>query len=237
MPVCGRRQEARRAAGAGKGRAARIDDNPTMDLRREAGILSRFYAARKPGSVRAWPHPREAAEGMLFFENADERVTTRKILDFSISWKTLTSQYYEFLSKVVGDPIMKQRFRLMASEERDHRKILRKYRRELCGKGETLMTEDEVRGQRARFTFLEVNDRPTLQVAVDCVLAAESESNRFFTVASGKIENREGRIFLRLLAEEGLIHRSMVDELMEYANSRDIRFSKNSAAIAQAARR
>jgi rubrerythrin len=174
---------------------------------------------------------------MLFFENADERVTTRKILDFSISWKTLTSQYYEFLSKVVGDPIMKQRFRLMASEERDHRKILRKYRRELCGKGESLLTEDEVKGQRTRFTFLEVNDRPTLQVAVDCILAAESESSRFFTVASGKIENREGRIFLRLLAEEGLIHRSMVDELMEYANSRDVRFSKNSAAIAQAARR
>jgi hypothetical protein len=29
----------------------------------------------------------------------------------------------------------------------------------------------------------------------------------------------------------------MVDELMEYADSRDIRFSKNSAAIAAAARR
>ena len=39
---------------------------------------------------------------------------TRKILDFSIHWKTLTSQYYEFLSKVVTDPIMKQRFRLIS---------------------------------------------------------------------------------------------------------------------------
>ncbi len=174
---------------------------------------------------------------MLFFDTADERVTTRRILDFSISWKTLTSQYYEFLSKVVGDPIMKQRFRLMASEERDHRKILRKYRRELCGRGESTLTEDDVMVQRSRFTFLEVNDRPTLQVAIDCIMESENESNRFFTHASGKIENREGRIFLRLLAEEGLIHRSMVEELMEYANSRDIRFSKNSAAIAAAARR
>lgn len=174
---------------------------------------------------------------MLFFDTADERVTTRRILDFSISWKTLTSQYYEFLSKVVGDPIMKQRFRLMASEERDHRKILRKYRRELCGRGESTLTDDDVMVQRSRFTFLEVNDRATLQVAIDCIMESENESNRFFTHASGKIENREGRIFLRLLAEEGLIHRSMVEELMEYANSRDIRFSKNSAAIAAAARR
>lgn len=173
----------------------------------------------------------------LFFDTADDRVTTKRILDFAISWKTLTSQYYEFLSKVVGDPIMKQRFRLMASEERDHRKILRKYRRELCGRGETTLTEDDVKSQRTRFTFLEVNDRPTLQVAVDCITEAEKESNRFFTLASGKIENREGRIFLRLLAEEGLIHRSMVEELMEYADSRDVRFSKNSAAIAAAAKR
>ena len=162
---------------------------------------------------------------------------TKKILDLSIYWKTLTSQYYEFLSKVVGDPIMKQRFRLMASEERDHRKILRKYRRELCGRGESTLTGEDVEGQRTRFTFLEVNDRATLQVAVDCILEAENESNRFFTIASGKIENREGRIFLRLLAEEGLIHRSMVEELMEYADGREVRFSKNSAAIAAAARR
>ena len=179
----------------------------------------------------------EKPEPMLFFDAAEDRVTTRRILDFSISWKTLTSQYYEFLSKVVGDPIMKQRFRLMASEERDHRKILRKYRRELCGRGDSTLTEDDVRTQKLRFTFLEVNDRATLQVAVDCILEAENESNRFFTLASGKIENREGRIFLRLLAEEGLIHRSMVDELMEYADSREVRFSKNSAAIAAAARR
>ena len=63
------------------------------------------------------------------------------------------------------------------------------------------------------------------------------QSNRFFNQASSRIDNREGRIFLRLLAEEGLIHRSMVEELMEYANSREIKFSKNSAAIAAAARR
>jgi len=174
---------------------------------------------------------------MMFFDSGSEKDTTRRILDFSIAWKTLTSQYYEFLSKVVGDPIMKQRFRLMASEERDHRKILRKYRRELCGRADSVLHEDDVRQMRTWFTFLEVNDRPTLQVAVECILKAEGRSNQFFTLASGKVENREGRIFLRLLAEEGLVHRSMVEELLEYADSRDIRFSKNSAAIAQAARR
>lgn len=162
---------------------------------------------------------------------------TRKILDLSIYWKTLTSQYYEFLSKVVSDPIMKQRFRLMASEERDHRKILRKYRRELIGSAAINLDEAEKVRLRGHFQFEEVKDRATMDQAVDCIVKAEERSNRFFNQASSRIDNREGRIFLRLLAEEGLIHRSMVDDLMEYANSREIRFSKNSAAIAAAARR
>jgi rubrerythrin len=208
-----------------------------VDKRDPAGILIGFYPVSARGLAMQTMAVEAAPVPILFFDSVDERITTKRILDFSISWKTLTSQYYEFLSKVVGDPIMKQRFRLMASEERDHRKILRKYRRELCGRGETTLTEDDVRTQRVRFTFLEVNDRATLQVAVDCIVEAEYESNRFFTLASGKIENREGRIFLRLLAEEGLIHRSMVEELMEYADSREVRFSKNSAAIAAAAKR
>jgi rubrerythrin len=162
---------------------------------------------------------------------------TRKILDLSIYWKTLTSQYYEFLSKVVSDPIMKQRFRLMASEERDHRKILRKYRRELVGSSQIQLDDEEKRQLKDRFVFLEVKDRESMDVAVQCILKAEERSNRFFNQASSRIDNREGRIFLRLLAEEGLIHRSMVEELMEYANAREVRFSKNSAAIAAAARR
>jgi rubrerythrin len=168
---------------------------------------------------------------------ASDDTDTKKILDLSIYWKTLTSQYYEFLSKVVSDPIMKQRFRLMASEERDHRKILRKYRRELVGSSQVDLQDLEKKQLKDNFTFLEVKDRPSMDVAVECIRKAEERSHRFFNQASSRIDNREGRIFLRLLGEEGLIHKSMVDDLMEYADARDVRFSKNSAAIAAAARR
>ena len=167
----------------------------------------------------------------------NDTADTKKILDLSIHWKTLTSQYYEFLSKVVSDPIMKQRFRLMASEERDHRKILRKYRRELVGRGQVDLTSEEKLQLKEHFVFLEVKDRESMDIAVKCILKAESRSTHFFNQASSRIDNREGRIFLRLLAEEGLIHRSMVEDLMEYADAREVRFSKNSAAIAAAARK
>ena len=116
-------------------------------------------------------------------------------------------------------------------------KILRKYRRELVGSSHIDLEDDEKRKLKERFVFLEVKDRESMDVAVQCILKGEERSNRFFNQASSRIDNREGRIFLRLLAEEGLIHRSMVEELMEYANAREVRFSKNSAAIAAAARR
>ena len=167
----------------------------------------------------------------------EDRVTTHKILDTAIFWKTLTSHYYEFLSKVVVDPIMKQRFRMMGTEERDHRKILRKYRRDLCGSKPATLEEREGRALRDKFTFDEVNNRVALDIAVDCIVKAEERSYIFFTHASKCIDSREGRIFLRLLAEEGLVHKSMVEQLMEYASRKEIKFSKNSAAIAAAARR
>ncbi len=167
----------------------------------------------------------------------DERVSTSKVLDTAVEWKTLTAHYYEFLSKVVVDPIMKQRFRLMGTEERDHRKILRKYRRDLCGSSSCPLPEREALALRDRFVFDEVNNRPALERAVEAMVSAEERSFTFFTNASKCIESREGRIFLRLLAEEGLVHKSMVEQLMEYAAHKEIRFSKNSAAIAAAARR
>ena len=167
----------------------------------------------------------------------EERISTHKILDTTILWKTLTSHYYEFLSKVVVDPILKQRFRMMGTEERDHRKILRKYRRDLCGSKPQALSEREQRALRDKFVFDEVNTRDALEIAVECMLHAEERSYVFFSHASKCIDSREGRIFLRLLAEEGLVHKSMVEHLMEYAEQKEIRFSKNSAAIAAAARR
>jgi rubrerythrin len=167
----------------------------------------------------------------------EERVSTARVLDAAIEWKTLTSHYYEFLSKVVVDPIMKQRFRLMGTEERDHRKILRKYRRDLCGTPYTPLPDRERLALRERFIYDEVNNRPALTRAVEALLKAEERSYVFFSHASKSIDSREGRIFLRLLAEEGLVHKSMVEQLMEYASRKEIRFSKNSAAIAAAARR
>ena len=167
----------------------------------------------------------------------EDRVTTHKILDTAIFWKTLTSHFYEFLSKVVVDPIIKQRFRLMGTEERDHRKILRKYRRDLCGSTPNSLADRESRALRDKFVYDEINNRVALDVAVDSILKAEERSYVFFTHASKCIDSREGRIFLRLLAEEGLVHKSMVEQLMEYASQKEIKFSKNSAAIAAAARR
>jgi rubrerythrin len=155
-----------------------------------------------------------------------EKPSTAKLLDLAIFWKTQTSGYYEFLGRAVGDPILKQRFRLLAAEERDHRKILRKYRRDLCGRTDTALTSEEQRSMEERFSFRAIFDQEDLKTAIRIMCRAEEKSLAFFAQASARIDYREGRIFLRLLSEEGTVHGGMLREILEYVDRKEIRITK-----------
>ncbi len=161
-----------------------------------------------------------------------DETTPQKLMDASIYWKSQTSGYYEFLGRAVGDPILKQKFRLLAAEERDHRKILRKYRRDLCGRGELTLTPAEARAFEERFSFRAIFDQEDLKTAIRIMCRAEEKSESFFVKASERLEDREGRIFLRLLAEEGRIHGRILEEVIEYVDDREIRITKAGQVLA-----
>jgi rubrerythrin len=161
-----------------------------------------------------------------------EKPTTAKLLDLSIFWKTQTSGYYEFLSRAVGDPILKQRFRLLAAEERDHRKILRKYRRDLCRRTNSELTAEETKTMEERFSFRAIFDQEDLKTAIRIMCRAEEKSLAFFAQASARIDNREGRIFLRLLSEEGTVHGGLLREILDYVDRKEIRITKAGQVLA-----
>jgi rubrerythrin len=155
-----------------------------------------------------------------------EKPSTAKLLDLAIFWKTQTSGYYEFLGRAVGDPILKQRFRLLAAEERDHRKILRKYRRDLCKRTDSALVPEEQRSMEERFSFRAIFDQEDLKTAIRIMCRAEEKSRTFFAQASARIDDREGRIFLRLLSEEGTVHGGMLGEILDYVDRKEIRITK-----------
>ena len=155
-----------------------------------------------------------------------EKPSTAKLLDLAIFWKTQTSGYYEFLGRAVGDPILKQRFRLLAAEERDHRTILRKYRRDLCKRTSSAQNPEEERSMEERFSFRAIFDQEDLKTAIRIMCRAEEKSLAFFSQASARIDDREGRIFLRLLSEEGTVHGGMLREVIEYVDRKEIRITK-----------
>jgi rubrerythrin len=161
-----------------------------------------------------------------------EKPTTQKLLDLAIFWKTQTSGYYEFLGRAVGDPILKQRFRLLAAEERDHRKILRKYRRDLCGRTTSRLATEETRPMEERFSFRAIFDQEDLKTAIRITCRAEEKSRDFFAQASAAIDNREGRIFLRLLSEEGTVHGGMLEEVLDYVDRKEVRITKAGQVLA-----
>jgi rubrerythrin len=68
--------------------------------------------------------------------------------------------------------------------------------------------------------------------AIRITCRAEEKSRDFFSQASAAIDNREGRIFLRLLSEEGTVHGGMLEEVLDYVDRKEVRITKAGQVLA-----
>ena len=137
----------------------------------------------------------------------------RELLDTAIRGKELASQFFGSLATSVDDLHLRRCFRRLAQEEWDHRKILLKHRRELYGRPEGGRYEapgDAVFGPLARRPVIGCSE--DLRSALRVAIRTEQEVHRFFTEASRNFDDRAVKVFLRILAEEGL---AQVDHLRE----------------------
>ena len=139
----------------------------------------------------------------------------RDLLDTAIRGKELASGFFGSLAQSVDDAYLRRCFRRLAQEEWDHRKILVKHRRELFGRPDALRAEVV---REACLAFAGMAERPPirgtddLRLALRLAIRAEQEVHRFFTEASRNFDDRAVKVFLRILAEEGL---AQVEHLRE----------------------
>ena len=137
----------------------------------------------------------------------------RDLLDGAIRGKEIASQFFGSLVGSVDDVQLRRCFRRLAQEEWDHRKILLKHRRELFGRLETGRGAAE-----PEFVFAALSRKPQILSADDLkgalrtAIRTEQEAHRFFHEASRNFDDRSVKVFLRILAEEGL---AQVDHLRE----------------------
>ncbi len=139
--------------------------------------------------------------------------TLRDLLDTAIRGKEMASQFFGSLAGSVDDIHLRRCFRRLAQEEWDHRKILLKHRRELFGRPDCLRgacSNDAVFGPLARRPVIGCAE--DLRSALRTAIRTEQEVHRFFSEASRTFDDRAVKVFLRILAEEGL---AQVDHLRE----------------------
>jgi rubrerythrin len=138
----------------------------------------------------------------------------RDLLDGVIRGKEIASQFFQSLAGSVDDVQLRRCFRRLAQEEWDHRKILLKHRRELFGRIEAL--RDARAGHSPVFAAFArkpiIGTPDDLRLALRVAIRTEQEAHRFFFEASRTFDDRAVKVFLRILAEEGL---AQVDHLRE----------------------
>ena len=136
-----------------------------------------------------------------------------ELLDTAIRGKEIASLFFGSLASAVDGVHLRRCFRRLAQEEWDHRKILLKHRRELFGRPDAVRggrAPDPVFGALARKPV--IGNADDLRLALRTAIRTEQEAHRFFSEASRTFDDRAVKVFLRILAEEGL---AQVDHLRE----------------------
>ena len=146
--------------------------------------------------------------------------TLRDLLDAAIRGKEVAAQFFHSLASSVDEVQLRRCLRRLSQEEWDHRKILLKHRRELFGRPSPVSPGGARPGRSPDHppVFAPMARRPVIGTAEDLRLAlrtairTEQEAHRFFSEASRTFDDRAVKVFLRILAEEGL---AQVDHLRE----------------------
>ncbi len=131
----------------------------------------------------------------------------RDVLDAAIRGKEIASGFFASLASAVEEVNLRRCFRRLAQEEWDHRKILLKHRRSLFGRP-VMPGAAPPPAPGTAFAPLAVRrairSAEDLRIALRAAIRSEQEAHRFFTEASRHFDDRAVKVFLRILADEGL---------------------------------
>jgi rubrerythrin len=126
----------------------------------------------------------------------------RAVLDQAIRAKALAADFFEFLSKSVPGVKLRQAFQQFGRDEREQRKILMKYRKDLYGGGEpALFRADPTALDRLKDG--EISAETDLIRALGVAIESEEWASRFYTEAALNFSDRHAKVFFKILAESG----------------------------------
>ena len=142
-------------------------------------------------------------------------LTSLEVLDLGIQGESLALRMYDSLAKRVQVPTLQTRFSQLKKDEKDHRKTLRAHRRELFPGREETVSEAEA---AEIFGIVDANDIQCKESLIQTLYGAirfEEYSAYFYEKMQYKMPNREARIFMEVLADEGRTHAEILKQQIE----------------------
>ena len=124
-------------------------------------------------------------------------VSELEALSLAIYNEQFAFDFYTKLSNTVKNPSGKEKFKLLASDEKRHRELLEKHYTKISG-GQKFPFDPG----RVKNIQVEVRDNTTAYEALDIGIKAEKEAYEFYTRSAENSKDREAKRMFFLLASE-----------------------------------
>lgn len=154
-----------------------------------------------------------------------------EVLDLGIHGETLAYRMYDRLARCVHVPTLQMRLNQLRRDEKDHRKTLRAHRRALFPNTPPTMTEADAEQVFGTVDTSVIRDKETLIQVLYGAIRFEEYGAYYYSKIQSRVPNREARIFLEVLANEGKTHSRILEQQIEALRSLDVRVDERGRAI------
>ncbi|MFV1957797.1 MAG: ferritin family protein [Planctomycetota bacterium] len=158
-------------------------------------------------------------------------LTPLEVLDLGIHSETLAFRMYDALAKRVHVPRLQIRLSQLKKDEKEHRKTLRAHRRELFPDAEVTISEDEARRIFGGVDPKAIRDRESLIQVLYGAIRFEEYAAYFYEKIQYKMPNREARIFMEVLADEGRTHAEILKQQVDSLRSIAVTVDEKGRAV------
>ena len=139
-------------------------------------------------------------------------LTPLEVFDLGIQGETLAYRMYDGLAKRVHVPTLQTRLSQLKKDEKDHRKTLRAHRRSIFPDASVTVTEADAEEVFGAVDTAAIRDKDSLIQVLYGAIRFEEYSSYFYEKIQYKVPNREARIFMEVLADEGRTHAEILKQ-------------------------
>ena len=158
-------------------------------------------------------------------------LTPLEVIDLGIQGETLAYRMYDGLAKKVHVPTLQTRLSQLKKDEKDHRKTLRAHRKALFPDATSAVTESDAEDVFGSVDTAAIRDKDSLIQVLYGAIRFEEYGSYYYEKMMYKVPNREARIFMEVLADEGRTHAEILKQQIDALRQLDVTVDERGRAV------